>query len=809
MSRRRRRLLGAALVLLFPWVALVIAAAATPLPPELREGPAAYGPSARVLDRNGVLLREVRAEGGVRATWVSLDEVGPDVVRAMLAAEDRRFFRHPGIDPIAIVRATAQAIVSRRFVSGASTITQQLARNLVPRPRTLRGKLGEMALALRIEASLSKRRILEEYLNRVAFGPDARGIDAASRTLLDKRPRDLSLAEAAMLASLPRGPSLYDPRKGTEAVRRRRDRVLARMLASGAATEDEVRRATNEPIALPKGGAAPGTAHFIRAVLSGALDTGAGGALRGRASAVTITVDRALQREIEVIVRTAVDARAHERVSAAAVVVLENRTGDVLAYVGSPGIDDVARLGHNDGVLAKRQPGSALKPFVYGLAMERLGMTPATLLPDVETVFPTPLGEYRPENYDGRFHGPVRLREALACSYNVPAVWTAARLGPEAVLERLRALGLGTLSESATHYGVAIALGDGEVRLLDLANAYATLARGGVWKPVRAVREATGVDGRPIPISEPPERRVMDEAAAWAVTHVLSDDKARIASFGENSALDLPFAAAAKTGTSKAFRDNVAVGYTPEVTVAVWVGNFDGSPMQGVSGVSGAGPIFRDAMLAAARVRPPSAFPAAGDLADEVEVCSLSGAPKTDACPHTRIEFLPRIGGARARPVAPCAMHERVRVERVTGLRAGPRCADDAVEERVFERFPAELLAWARAAGRPLAPEAYSPLCPGEDEGPRERRDRLAIAFPSDGATFVRDPSVGSRQSIRVRADVPAGARGVRFVVDGRTTPVPRPPYVLDWPLTPGEHRIRVEADGLPPSEPVEVTVEE
>lgn len=774
-------------LLLAPWVALVSGALVSELPPALRldEAPSV---SVRVLDRHEVLLREVRASDGSRARWVRVDELGEDIERAILAAEDQRFYRHPGVDPVAIARAVGQALVERRIVSGASTLTQQLARTLVRRPRTLGGKFVEAALALRIEWSLTKREILEQYLNRVSFGPSLRGIEAASRYYFDKPARALSLAEASALASIPRGPSVYDPRrsKGLERLRRRRDRVLSRMAASGAETAEQVQRAQAEPLVVARFLGNFGAPHFTQAVLSGAL---AAGLPHGaRPTELTTTVDRELYAEIEALARSTVRALAQRHVTAAAVVVLDNSTGEVLAYVGAPDLRDEARLGHNDGVLARRQPGSALKPFVYSLAMEQLGFTASTILPDVALHFTTADGDYHPNNYDGLFHGPTRLREALGNSYNVPAVWTASLLGPERLLHRLRDHGF-SLMDSAATYGVGLALGGGEVRLIELANAYATLARGGVLLPVRPVRRATTSDASRLDLSLPPPRRIIDERIAFVMTHILKDKGARSASFGEGGVLEMPFETAVKTGTSKGYRDNVTVGYTPDLTVAVWVGNFDGSPMQGVSGVSGAGPLFRAAMLAAARLRPPRAFVRPEGLV-EAEVCSLSGARPTSLCPHRRRELF--LSGAI--PRASCAMHEAVRLDSRSGLRAGPGCKDSVVESRVFEVFPAPFGQWARDARRALAPEQYSPSCPAPASsaptGPRPR-----VAFPPDGAHFVIDPSLGARQSVRLRIEVPPQARQASLTIDGRTMVLGSSSSV-DWPLASGQHRVRAEADG-------------
>jgi penicillin-binding protein 1C len=774
-------------LLLAPWVALLSGALVSELPASL-DADRAPSSSVRVLDRHGVLLREARAADGSRARWVAIDELGAPIERAILAAEDQRFYLHPGVDPVAIARAMGQDLFARRIVSGASTLTQQLARALIRRPRTLGGKFVEAALALRLEWSLTKREILEQYLNRVSFGPNLRGVEAASRYYFDKPTMALSLAEAAALASIPRGPSLYDPRrpKGRERLRRRRDRVLTRMAKSGLATPEEVRRALAEPLVVARFLGNFGAPHFTQAILSGGLETGL--PQGATPTELTTTLDRGLYAEIEALARSTVRGLADKHVTAAAVVVLDNPTGEVLAYVGAPDMADEARLGHNDGVLARRQPGSALKPFVYSLAMEQLGFTASTVLPDVGLHFTTAEGDYFPKNYDGLFHGPIRLREALGNSFNVPAVWTTSLLGPDRLLDRLRDLGF-SLDGSAATYGAGLALGGGEVRLIELANAYATLARGGVLLPVRPLLEATTNGGDPLALSSSPPRRVIDERAAYVVTHILADRGARSASFGEGGALEMPFETAVKTGTSKGYRDNWTVGYTPDLTVAVWVGNFDGSPMQGVSGVSGAGPLFRAAMLAAVRLRPPRPFVRPNGFV-EAEVCPLSGARPTSLCPHRRRELF--IAGTAPRDA--CTMHEAVRLDVRTGLRAGPACPDSAVETRVFEAFPPVFAEWARDARRALAPEAYSPNCPGSAPiGSAGRRPR--IAFPPDGARFVIDPALGAQQSVRLRVEAPSQTRRASLTIDGRSLPLGAS-LDVNWPLTRGGHRARAEVDG-------------
>jgi len=363
------------------------------------------------------------------------------------------------------------------------------------------------------------------------------------------------------------------------------------------------------------------------------------------------------------------------------------------------------------------------------------------------------------------------------------------------VLGRLRALGFG-LDRADDWYGPAIALGDGEVTLLELANAYATLARGGTWRPVTAVRGVVRAVGRAEP-GAGEERRVMPEAVAAVLADVLADPRARVAAFGAESALDLPFEVAAKTGTSKGSRDNWTVGFTREVTVAVWVGNFDGSAMRGTSGISGAAPLFHTAMEAAMRGREPRALRLAdrgepGEAVVAVDVCPLSGGRPTHACPHAVREWMTR---RAADSLAPCAMHETVRVDRRNGLRAGPACSPAFVVERTFERYDEATRAWAAGAGRAVAPEQFSPLCPGVPE--QAGAPWLRIGWPGDGAEFVLDPDRPSaQQQLSVRVDAPRGVGRVDLLVDGHRVARVGSPFVARWTLTQGQHVLVARGEG-------------
>lgn len=769
-------LLRVVVVLTAPAWIVALVAAFTSVPPELVRGADGYVESARFLDRDGHVLREVRAGDRSRASWISLEEAGDVVPKAILAAEDQRFLEHGGVDPFAVVRSLAIDLRAGRPVTGASTITMQLARLVRPHPRNLAGKIEEAALAVRIEDKLTKDQIFVEYMNRAPFGPNLRGIDAASRFYFDKPARELSLAEAATLAAIPRGPEVYALEKHADRALRRRDRILARMRAAGAITEEAYDRATREPLYVRKHVPTFGAPHLVDALMTGDLDPRLG-ALRSGVVETTIASD--LQGEAEQAAVVALAPLAEKRVTSASVLVIDNATGDVLAYVGSAGYFDAKTQGQNDGVRAKRQPGSTLKPFVYGLAMEKLGFTAATALPDIEMELPLVTGPYAPKNYDERYHGPVRMREALGSSFNVPAVWTAMEIGAPALLDRLHALGMGSLAEAPDYYGPALALGDGEVTLLELTNAYATLARGGVQKPLRFTRSTPASTGE----------RVMPADVAHVLADVLMDKNARLPSFGERSVLELPFDVAAKTGTSKGFRDNWTVGFTSEVTVGVWVGNFDGSPMSGVSGITGAGPIFRSVMLAAmqGRTAAPLGAVASQDLV-RVEVCPLSGEAPTAACPHHVFEWMPR----SHRPLDACTMHELVRT--------GPRT------EESFEVFPPEYAAWARTAHRHLAPEGFFARTSATAS---DHAQGVRIASPNDGAAYVFDPSRPSAtQALAVRIDAPRDAGAVKLRVDGRLVATSDASHVVRWQLAPGAHVLVAEAETGAESTPVRITVE-
>jgi penicillin-binding protein 1C len=570
--RKRLRLLccSVALLLGLAWLALKL----VPLPAALLRP---MEPGVEFTDRHGATLRQ-RPASSRFSREVPFEAIPPQLVHAVLAAEDKRFFEHSGVDVPALGRAMWTSLRQRRLTSGASTITQQLVKIAEPRRRTWWTKCVEAATGLRLERHWSKEQILAAYLNRVDFGNLNIGVAAAADYYFGKPLADLSHAEAALLAGLPRNPRRLNPHSAPAAAETRQRTVLRRMHANGWLTDAQLARAHAERLQIQPPRRTFRAPHFVDLLLRDAP------AADGQQ--IRTTLDLELNRRVEQQVREHLTRLRSQNARNAAAVVIDNRSGDVLALVGS-GDYFAPVAGQVNGAWARRSAGSTLKPFTYLLALEQ-GATAATVLADVPTVFATSTGVYQPENYNRRSYGPVRLRLALANSLNVPAVKMLNHIGGAAELKsRLQAWGLTTLHAPAETYGLGLTIGNAEVRLLELANAYATLARLGEYQPSRLLANGTATD-----------RRVTSSVApaaaeqAWLIADILSDNAARTLAFGASSPLRFDFLVAVKTGTSTDFRDNWAIGYTPEFTVGVWVGNFDGSRMQEVSGVSGAAPIL-------------------------------------------------------------------------------------------------------------------------------------------------------------------------------------------------------------------------
>jgi penicillin-binding protein 1C len=590
-------------------------------------------------DRTGEPLGTILGNTSTHAVSVSLSAVSPWFVRAIVAAEDARFYRHGAADARSMLRAAGEYVVYGEPRSGASTIEMQLARFVSPSSSTLGGKVAQLLIAERIEIASSKSSILAAYVNLVPMGGDIYGVEAAARTYFGEPAADLDLAQASLLAAIPNDPPRLAPGGDWAALRARQHYVLRRMIAAGDVTQPVAARAYAETLAVRQddsGGVAdaPHALFYLNR---------AAPATRGR---LRTTIDRALQRFVQAQTQDVIAALQSYNVNDAAALVVDNRTGAVRAYVGSPNYFSDPSLGRNDGVQALRQPGSELKPFTYELALERGAIRATTMLDDTPAAYALPGGRlYQPADYSGRFSGPVRVRYALANSLNVPAVRVLSDLGVQRLLDRLHDLGFTHLAKPASYYGLGLTLGGGEVSLWELVGAYVALARSGSATPLHLAASD----------SASPPRQIGNPSDWQLVSDMLADRNARAHSFGHGSVLDLPFSAAVKTGTSSDFHDTWTVGFTRDYTVGVWVGNFDGSPMRGVSGVTGAGPLWNRIMLHLyeRNAEPPPFSPPRGFV--RVAICATTGrAPSAGtACPVVREWARPAdIGQLRTRPPA-------------------------------------------------------------------------------------------------------------------------------------------------------------
>ncbi|WP_219892323.1 penicillin-binding protein 1C [Aquisediminimonas profunda] len=559
-------------LLLLPIVVMLLFWLATtpPILPSYGRVVAAWQPSESWLyDRNGQLLDSQRVNFHARRlAWVPLGQIASPLVETVVASEDKRFRDHGGVDWLAIASAVKARFSGERS-RGASTISMQVAAFLAPGlaapgTRSWFDKVRQMRTARALEARWSKDQILEAYLNLAGFRGEAQGIGAAALGLFGKTPATLTGDEARLVAAL-----LPDPAAAPAAVAARachtRPDDCARLRDMANAMLGSQRQLALDP------GLAP---H-----LSVKLLTQPG-------MRVATTLDRGIQAMATAALRRQLLGLGSARARDGAVVVVDNESGDVLAYVG--GVGGGSTAASVDGADAYRQAGSTLKPFLYGMVMERGYLTPASILDDSPVQLDTASGLYVPQNYDHVFKGPVSVRSALAGSLNVPAVRTLVIGGTEAFRDRLWDTGYRGLTEDGQYYGFSLALGSAEVTLLEQAAAYRSFALGGRWSPLRL----RASDPRIAP------RRVLSEQASWLVGSILSDPLARSGTFGLDSALKLPFWAAVKTGTSKAMRDNWCVGWSERYTVAVWIGNLEGDSMKAVSGTSGAAPVWRDVMMA-------------------------------------------------------------------------------------------------------------------------------------------------------------------------------------------------------------------
>lgn len=662
--------------------------------------------TARIYDRNGNQLVALADPQTGNRTRVSLEEIAQDLIDATIATEDSRFYENPGFDPIGIARAIVQAAQEGEAVSGASTITQQLVRALVlseeeRSQRTLRRKTREIILAAEMWQKYDKETILELYLNEIYYGNLAYGIEAASQTYFNKTARELTLAEASLLAGLPQAPAFWDPYTNPEGALIRQTQVLNLMIAEGYVSFAEAQAAQNETAAFiynltPPAAPQVRYPHFAYTVLQQAETLlGAQTIYRGGLRIYT-TLDPAAQQLAETAVQEGRAAINNAGANNTAMVVLQPATGEILALVGSADFHNEAISGQVNMALAPRQPGSSIKPLVYLSAFEQ-GWTPSTLIWDVPTSFPDGANPpYQPKNYDDQFHGPLRLRPSLGNSYNIPAVKALEFVGVCPFIANVQKVGLNSLRDEGcatvgqpSHHGLALALGGGETSPLEMAGAFGVLANQGRFIQPFAISRIENRQGEIQYEQAAPgaEAQVVRPEHAYLLSDILSDNNARQPAFGQNNQLVISgHRVAAKTGTSGSsrfdVRDNWTIGYTPEVVTAVWVGNTDNTPMgQNASGVEVAAPIWNRFMSQYLSGRTPVDFIRPAGVLD-VEICADSGTRPGPGCGTRLVE---RFAQDQLPLNSDADFTQLALIDLWTGLRANDRCPESTQEAGFFD----------------------------------------------------------------------------------------------------------------------------
>ncbi len=733
--------------------------------------------TTKIYDRTGqVLLMEVIDPRRGDRTLLPLEQIPEDFRNATIALEDKTFYTNLGIDPIGIARAFVQNLQGQG-VQGGSSITVQLVKNiLIPEEeryiKSYARKIKEAILAMEISRLYSKDQILEWYLNTNYYGNWAIGVEAAAQVYFSRHAQELTLAECAMLAPIVQYPGM-NPIDNPDEAKRRQRIALTRMAEEGYISQAEADTAYAEELDVHSSAGkrydiiAPHFAVYVRKQLEDRFGTNL--LYRGGLKVYT-TVDLDITRIAEEEARNQV-ARLQEDgkdVSNAAVVVMRARTGEILAMVGSIDYWNEEIDGNVNVAVAPRQPGSSFKPFSYVTAFHQ-GHTAAEMVMDVHTCFDDyPNPPYCPEDYDRKYHGPQSFRTALARSYNIPAVKVLDMVGVGNVIRTAHAMGINTLNQDLDYYGLSLTLGGGEVWLLDLVYAYGVFANGGtmIGEPARNPRSGyRGLDpvsilrvedanGQVLWQYEAPEARSvvladgreLSPQEAYLLTSVLSDNNARAAAFGWNSALRLGRPAAAKTGTTTDFRDVWTVGYTPQIVTGVWVGNNDNTPMEGVSSSRGAGPVWHNVMERiydeghAKRLlgNVEKQFPTPPGFT-EVEVCSVSGLLPTEHCPVHEVLFI-----EGTEPTEYCNVHRVERVNRVTGKLATVCTPPELVEERVYEIYPPEAADWVREQGIPQPPT---------------QRDEIYGCSPAGEEVIILDPTLGGHVKgvVSVRGNARSG----------------------------------------------------
>jgi penicillin-binding protein 1C len=682
--------------------------------------------SIRWCDRDGIPLRIELSEGDFDSLPIYVYKDEDWIAKAVVAAEDQRFWSHAGLDVFAVIRSCKQTMTSMRKVSGASTLSMQLIRMSSPRPRNLKSKGIEAFRALQMEQQLDKEEIISLYLNRAPFGANLIGIESASQRYFSKGAHDLSLGEASLLAGIPQSPTRFNPIRYLDAVKKRQAYVLNRMVACGFITQEQMDNALLQRLRFQQDRYPFLAPHFCDMVSRSS---------HGASAEIRTTLDLRMQRALEESLAKYAPNLRKKEIHGMAAVVLDAKTSEVLAMVGSPNFHANMKGAQVNAAVAPRSAGSTLKPFAYAIAMDRGQITPLRMLYDV----PQSYSDYDPSNFDKSYRGIVTVRDALIHSLNLPALDVEKQIGQPLFYARLLELGMHTISEPADHYGLGLVLGNAEVSLLDLTNAYACLARGGVYLPTRSIQSAPMASGS----------QLFSKESSWLISDILGGDERAMDSSGTVADIRIP-RLAWKTGTSSGFRDAWTVAYNQDYVIGVWLGNPNGKPSRFLLGSKAATPIVWDICrrIYLSGVGPWFTKP---DGIEYREVCAITGQTPSNHC------------------------QERIHDHAITGVSRYETCGahlsgHDAV-------WPVQVDAFLKSR---------------QDLGKDTAKNELVMTSPANGSVyrFMPDEHQENHQRIPFAANCGDSAADIHWFVNDRYVGASKSGDPLFWPLSKGVHRV-------------------
>lgn len=737
----------------------------------------------KIYDRNNILISTLFPKQGGFYSEVKYNDISTNLINAVISAEDKNFFKHNAIDYKAIIRAFLANIISGRVVSGGSTITQQLAKSIIPRERTYINKFYEALDAIRLERNLSKEEIITEYLNRVFLGNNCYGVGASSQVYFKKEPKDLNVNESAILASIIKSGTKFNPYKYEERLNDRRIYVINEMKNNGYIDDTEYQKNINEKIDVYNNKdeytfKAPHFTMYAKESLAQLK--------YNNITEIKTTLDYKLQQEAITVISNASQSLHTFNVRNISCVILNAKTGEILSMIGSMDYFDKEVDGAVNGATSLRQAGSTLKPFLYGYLFDK-GETPASVIADVKTYINSPGGDYIPENFNHKYHGPVTIRDALANSLNIPAVKWLARYSIRDFQNILLKSGLSSINKNPDYYGYSLVLGSAEVRLVDLVSAYTIFPNEGKFINHYSIKSLKKENGEIINIPKKSTRQVISKESAYLITSILSDRNARMGSFRSYRGIVYPFSVAIKTGTSKGSRDAWGIGYTKDYIVGIWLGDFKGSEMINITGGNGAVPIIYDLFIMLNKSQKETKWNKPENIVNR-DICLISGKLRGEFCKEYRNEEFSK----EHVPTEECDVHNLYIKNN----------EDGSISKKVFVNLPSEYNGWIKEQQIETptrdwikADNIYNRTLTYREKS--EYSKNIMITSPTDNSVYKIDSTLPKEyQNIFIKTYIPENIVSANLYCDDKiiASIEELKSGNIRWKLEKGEHSFYIKA---------------